>query len=82
MRLIDVDALIDSLGVGDEELYCKHTIEEQPTIEAVPVVHGEWVKNDNGCRVCSVCDSEAYWDTDYGQQLFDWCPYCGADMRK
>lgn len=31
--------------------------------------------------ICSACGSEAYWDTDYGQQLFDYCPYCGAYNR-
>lgn len=44
---------------------------------------GEWV-DGNGKDTfihCSVCDKEAYWDTDYGQQEFDFCPYCGADMR-
>ena len=43
MRLIDADALIDSLGIEDEDIYCKYTIEEAPTIEAQPVVHGEWI---------------------------------------
>ena len=30
-------------------------------------------------KVCSACGNEAYWDTDYGQQLFEYCPYCGSD---
>ena len=37
---------------------------------------------ENGIMYCSVCRNEAYWDTDYGQQLFDYCPYCGAKMIK
>ena len=44
---------------------------------------GKWIDGngrDNFIH-CSVCDNEAYWDTDYGQQEFDFCPYCGADMR-
>lgn len=56
------------------------TIDEQPTVDAVPVAYGEWIPNESTFYVCSVCDSEAYWDTDYGQQLFDYCPYCGAKM--
>lgn len=91
MRLIDAKALMSALMQNryhhanterEKSLLqrCEDIVNEQPTIEAVPVVHGEWVENDNGCRVCSVCDSEAYWDTDYGQQLFGWCPYCGARM--
>jgi hypothetical protein len=31
---------------------------------------------------CSECKNEAYCDTNYGQQLFDYCPYCGANMRR
>ena len=57
-------------------------IAQQPTIDAVPVVHGEWVADDSGIYFCSECDSEAYWDTDYGQQVFDWCPYCGSRMKE
>lgn len=53
-----------------------------PTVKAVPVVHGKWIPDERGTYFCAECDSEAYWDTDYGQQLFDFCPYCGADMRK
>ena len=30
---------------------------------------------------CSVCYKDAYCDTDYGFQLFDFCPFCGASMR-
>ena len=48
-----------------------------------PVKHGRWespVSVGNGIKFCSVCRNEAYWDTDYGQQLFDYCPYCGARM--
>ena len=33
-----------------------------------------------GLMYCSVCKHEAYSDTDYGEQLFDYCPYCGARM--
>ena len=31
--------------------------------------------------ICSNCKNEAYYDTDYGQQLFDFCPYCGYNMK-
>lgn len=46
-----------------------------------PVKRGRWFHiNDEGIVYCSECNNEAYWDTDYGQQLFDFCPYCGARM--
>ena len=48
-----------------------------------PVERGRWFYiNDEGIVYCSECNNEAYWDTDYGQQLFDYCPYCGAKMIK
>jgi len=65
-------------------------------IEALECKHGEWIdgldipKEErerhpyvylHGEKYCSVCYKEAYFDTDYGQQLFDFCPNCGADMR-
>lgn len=57
-------------------------VEKQPTIEAVPVVHGEWVKEEN-TWVCSVCRKEnacAY--SEELQRFLDFfCPKCGADMR-
>ena len=36
MRLIDADALIDNLGAEDEDIYCKHIIEDAPTVDAIP----------------------------------------------
>ena len=71
--------------VQDKDIadFCRDlNIVRSSTIDAVPVVKAEWIANESGIYFCSECDSEAYWDTDYGQQLFDWCPYCGADMQK
>ena len=63
--------------------------------EYAPVVHAKWIYGKDipeherkkhpymylgECKYCSNCFAEAYWDTDYGQQLFDYCPYCGARM--
>ena len=66
-------------------------IKNAPTVDAVEVVHGKWIKGDglkntkfipcSGILYCSNCKNEAYWDTDYGQQKFDYCPNCGASMR-
>ena len=48
-----------------------------------PVKCGKWFHINNDSFIyCSECNNEAYWDTDYGQQLFDYCPYCGAKMIK
>lgn len=53
-------------------------VDSEPTID--PVKHGHWAEYSNGVYYCSECHEEAYWDTDYGQQLFEYCPYCGAKM--
>ena len=61
-------------------------IENEPTVEAVPVVHGEWIDTQpdyhHGCgknaHVCSSCQD--YYTPDY--EYMNFCPNCGADMRK
>lgn len=40
--------------------------------------HAYWTSED--FSKCSNCGHEAYSDTDYGKQLFKYCPYCGARM--
>lgn len=58
-------------------------IEQIKAEDVQPVKHGRWFHiNNGGIIYCSECENEAYWDTDYGQQLFDYCPYCGARMIK
>ena len=58
-------------------------IDEMPTADVQPVKKGKWLHlNSDSFIFCSECKHEAYWDTDYGQQLFDFCPYCGARMIK
>ena len=51
-------------------------IEGQPTVDAVEVVHGEWVKSNphNRFMECSVCGF--YQD----HTAFNYCPNCGAKM--
>lgn len=65
-----------------EREYTKDTVldfvADQPTIEAVPVVHGEWIAQNEGLTkfMCSICKGKNYG----GHEKF--CPNCGADMRK
>ena len=54
--------------------------------KANQVRRGYWVfgyceKEQMQCTICSSCGEAAYWDTDYGQQQFRYCPYCGAYME-
>ncbi len=81
MRLIDADALADTLnelGVpyrADVQL----AIFESPTIDATPIRHGRWVKNDPHCDGlaflwnCSECGEES-------DEGYRYCPACGARM--
>lgn len=96
MRLIDADALIESMGVSDavkwgnkdryqqaksySTIMCyeiKGYIDSQPTVDAVPVVHGRW-KNGH----CSCCgeDVAGVLDTWMNVQNLLYCPNCGAKM--
>lgn len=60
-------------------------VDVQPTIEAVPVVHGEWENvGDNEedlCFRCTNCNTEFSCEINM-RQFAKHCPNCGADMRK
>jgi rRNA maturation endonuclease Nob1 len=101
MDLISREALKELLqhkrnslqGIGGDEYalkafdYCIKRINEQPTIEAVPVVHGEWI-DDTGCLdsvpqyKCSKCGKKPILSSNWVSLLTDFCPCCGADLRK
>lgn len=83
-RLIDADALrawfsnhsvYDEFPVG----YIMGLLDDQPTVDAVPVRHGKWMPREEGAvypfwerYTCSACGKHAD-DTEY-------CPHCGARM--
>ena len=31
--------------------------------------------------ICSECNTGAYSDADWGERLFPYCPFCGAEME-
>ena len=102
MRLIDADKTIKKAGclfkdlnstedymgigynhgVGDSIAIIKNA----PTIEAEPVKHGRWIKNDDRsgwhCSCCGKDDLYAYPYTENNErELQDfYCPNCGAKM--
>ena len=77
---------------------CTEALKNVPAADVVERKKGKWtvgadmppMRYRNGkpkkfwqsLRYCSVCGHEAFDDSDWGEQLFDWCPYCGADMRE
>lgn len=88
-NLIDRDALIDSLGVSDVEIFAKEVISDAPTVDAAPVVHAHWA---DGCAIhngkevyksidCSHCNEIFKTEErEYWKKRFKVCPFCGAIM--
>ena len=105
VRLIDANAL--KIQAVEVEIvtqpythYCSrlvvsnYDIDEAPTIDAVPVVHGRWVHDDLGHTYCSKCherlpfihcyseepcsDYDEEWDEEITETRY--CPNCGAKM--
>ena len=74
----------------------KMIVREQPTIEAVPVVYGEWIKNSPNIGVMEAFHrmgigkemsvNSIYWTCsvcgNWGTPNHKFCSNCGADMRK
>lgn len=61
----------------------------EPTADVRPNVKGKWIRHkDRACWYCSECTADDYYayirDCDSGEyELQDnFCPNCGADMRK
>ena len=99
-RLIDADALMMRInGHGTNKFGILHDVDirefinEQPTIDAVPVVHGEWIWDIDGmdwgigswkCKNCHARPN-TYWqcDSTINPLMFassSYCPNCGAKM--
>ncbi len=69
--------LINTMQLN-ERTTMKHLVADFPTVEAVPVVHGNWIVELDKFLLlyeCSECSSTYPWATNF-------CPNCGADMRK
>lgn len=90
MKIIIDEDVFECSSIHEELVYLlekvdgvlAEKIDDLPTIEARPVVHGEWIPRF-GSYYCSVCDEENYhafnWVTGRYEDLY--CPKCGADMR-
>ena len=70
-------------GCATRQFEILDIIERMPIVDAVPVVRGEWKRANNRpksyIRICSICNRESY--TCFGEKEYDFCPWCGADMR-
>lgn len=84
MRLIDADDLIERAKLCDKERV-RCMINSCNTVDAVEVVHGLWIEQEDGWGDtyydCSVCGNS--WTTIDGtpfQNGMNYCPNCGAKM--
>jgi hypothetical protein len=93
--LIDADAL--SIQVMDasywdnqDEDVIWNLVQDAPTVDAVEVVHGRWIKTNKYDEDSSVQCSKCLMEFDYidgvcylviGSELPNYCPNCGAYMR-
>ena len=89
MRLIDADKMRDDWLENGENEYVYETnavlesIDAQPTVDAVEVVHGRWITEywKSGyikrcyCSECGEPPKESYKPDNY-------CPQCGAKMDR
>lgn len=59
-------------------------LDDAPTVDAVPVVHGRWKPWDltfgRTIYACSVCGEATNVATTMGDVVYKFCPYCGARM--
>ena len=80
MRLIDTDSVdYENIMCSQSQLHwLNEIIETQPTIEARPVVRGEWLPIMFYTAVVGVKCSEC--NTTRGAKS-NFCPSCGAEMR-
>ena len=94
MRLISADRFCDFVDENCTDRHAalwKELIRRQPTVDARPVVHGQWL---DGCAIhngkevyksidCSVCEEvfkiESH-DREYWKKRFKNCPFCGSQM--
>lgn len=73
------------LGYGVAMDYVDDWLDARPTIEARPVVRGEW-ENHGMYMICPVCGAEFDDDIvnmcrDEEKSAVNFCGHCGADMR-
>jgi hypothetical protein len=93
-RYIDADKLKENMmQIANNSSMKKYIIDtyidNAPTAEVKPIVYGEWIMCGNDdlrgyssvfeCSNCGDITRIAYEARDC---LFDFCPNCGADMRK
>lgn len=94
MRLIDVDTVMNAftdecMGDESEKMFSCHDIDrildEVPTVDAAPVVHGRWEDKPTGRygqqqSWCSACRKPSGIGGTEKNRHRAYCPNCGAKM--
>jgi rubrerythrin len=82
-RLIDANALVWSIGIGDDGkqfFYVKaENIDNAPTVDAVEVVRGRWIESTNTVYMMSQYTCSECGETHIAK-TWKYCPNCGAKM--
>ena len=76
--LISRSALLAKMKQTSRYFAVKFDIEEAPAVDAVPVVHGRWLRILRGNYECSVCGCIPYYASNV--RTLNYCPNCGAKM--
>ena len=66
----------------DNIRYVEKKVRSIPTVEAKPVVHGGWIYNRYHTWECGNCGFHPFKGYIPKEPGFNFCPNCGADMRK
>lgn len=74
MKLIDADALKDTLGISDKDIEFAEMLDEQPTVDAVPVIR---------CKDCKYWGADGYrYGCKYATDVMFENDYCSRAERK
>lgn len=86
-RIDGIDRLYGQTTPDASDL--EYAIDNVPTVDAVPVVHGEWVEMERGHYFkCSLCRNPIPYKFGWkyyngiisNKRYYNYCPNCGAKM--
>lgn len=79
MRLIDADALLAKIKNPYQYASVATWVKDAPTIEERK--NGRWIWKTGDIYRCSECNVDSRVAEFMEEPIYNFCPYCGADMR-
>lgn len=83
-KYIDATAFLEHMKRTIRYFDVKYDIENFPTADVVPVVHGEWVEYPRPyyfkCSNCKYTVPHKKANLFNGKREYNYCPHCGAKM--